>query len=205
MMSIRPTHRERLCPGFMEPVFDSQQTFRLLLSAMAHPGRIFRLEVNIEAPPPLNRAAAAAALALMDFSTFAWADLPLHSDAVQWLRFHCGCPVAKEPVFANFALVTHCPNLLPLNRFHPGTDESPGESATLIVQVSDLASPGGLRLAGPGIQEAQYLAVSGLGGDFWDEWKVNHSLYPLGVDLILTRGEYLAALPRTTRVDEEGT
>jgi alpha-D-ribose 1-methylphosphonate 5-triphosphate synthase subunit PhnH len=201
-MSIEATRRERFCPGFEKPVFDSQRTFRVLLNAMAHPGRIFRLEVNIEAPPPFYRASAAVALALVDFNTFAWADLPLHSEAVQWLRFHCGCPVAKESVFATFALVTDCRSLLPLNRFHPGTDESPGDSATLIVQVSDLTSAGGLRLSGPGIQEAQYLAVSGLGKDFWDEWKVNHSLYPLGVDLILTRGEFLAALPRTTRVDE---
>ncbi len=59
----------------------------------------------------------------------------------------------------------------------------------------------GQNLTGPGIQKESRLKVDGLTGNFWPEWKMNHSRYPLGVDVIFTAGKDLAALPRTTRAD----
>jgi alpha-D-ribose 1-methylphosphonate 5-triphosphate synthase subunit PhnH len=188
-------------PGFSNLVLDSQRVFRAVLGAMTHPGRIFRLDTGLEVPSPLYPASAAVALVLLDFETSLWTDLPFESEGVEWLRFHCGCPLAQDALAGKFALITGDPNRMPLGRFCPGTDEAPGDSATLIIQVGWLAFGTGRKLTGPGIEKEHYLEVEGLPEEFWTAWKDNHSRYPLGVDVILTAGRELVALPRTTRAE----
>ena len=200
-MSTAQIERERFLGGFSDPVMDGQRAFRTVLNAMSQPGRIFRLELELEVPAPLHHAAAAVALSLFDFETPVWADLPADSEAIQWLRFHCGCPLVQDLASGTFGLITMGRSMPGIDQFHPGLDEFPGTSATLIIQVASLASGHGRRLTGPGIEKEQYLDVLGLPEDFWAAWKVNRSLYPLGVDLILTAGQELAALPRTTRAE----
>ena len=200
-MSTAQIERERFLPGFSDPVMDSQIAFRTVLNAMSHPGRIFRLEVGLEVPAPLHHAAAAVALSLLDFETPLWTDLPIDSEAVQWLRFHCGCPLVQDLASGSFGLITMGRTMPGTDQFHPGLDEFPGTSATLIIQVASLASGRGRRLTGPGVEKERHLEALGLPEHFWAAWKANRSLYPLGVDLILTAGRELAALPRTTRVE----
>jgi alpha-D-ribose 1-methylphosphonate 5-triphosphate synthase subunit PhnH len=159
------------------------------------------LDVGLVAPEPLHPASAAVALALLDFETPLWTDLPFNSEGVDWIRFHCGCPLAEEPAACRFALITGDPNRMPLGQFNRGTDESPEDSSTLIIQVGGLAFGKGRKLTGPGIEEEHFLEVEGMPEGFWRTWKANYSRYPLGVDLILTAGEVLAALPRTTLVE----
>ncbi len=192
--------RKRFLPGFSDPVLDSQLAFRTILGAMSYPGRIFPLDAGLEIPAPLHPASAAVALALLDFETPLWTDLPFHSEAVEWIRFHSGCPLEEEPAAGRFALVTGDPTRMALGRFCPGTDESPGDSSTLIIQVGGLAFGKGRKLTGPGIEKEHFLEMEGMPDGFWAAWKVNHSRYPLGVDLILSAGRELAALPRTTLV-----
>jgi alpha-D-ribose 1-methylphosphonate 5-triphosphate synthase subunit PhnH len=193
--------RRGLLPGFSDPVLDSQFAFRAVLGAMSYPGRISMLDVGLVAPEPLHPASAAVALALLDFETPLWTDLPFNSEGVDWIRFHCGCPLAEEPAAGRFALIIGDPHRMPLENFFPGTDESPGDSSTLIIQVGGLAFGKGRKLTGPGIEEEHFLEVEGMPEGFWRTWKANYSRYPLGVDLILTAGEVLAALPRTTLVE----
>jgi len=192
--------RRGFLPGFSDPVLDSQFVFRAVLGAMSYPGRIFMLDVGLVAPEPLHPASAAVALALLDFETPLWTDLPFDSEGLEWLRFHCGCPLAEEPGECRFALITGDATRIPLGRFCQGTDESPGDSSTLIIQVGGLAFGKGRKLTGPGIEKEHFLEVEGMPDGFWAAWKVNHARYPLGVDLILSAGRELAALPRTTLV-----
>jgi len=193
--------RRGLLPGFSDPVRDSQVAFRTVLGAMSYPGRIFMLDVGLIAPEPLHPASAAVALALLDFETPLWTDLPYDSEGVDWIRFHCGCPLAAEPAAGRFALITGDPNRMPLEEFNPGTDESAGDSGTLIIQAAGLAFGKGRKLTGPGIEKEHFLEVEGMPECFWRALKANQLRYPLGVDVILTAGEVLAALPRTTLVE----
>jgi alpha-D-ribose 1-methylphosphonate 5-triphosphate synthase subunit PhnH len=188
-------------PGLSDPILDSQRAFRAVLGATSHPGRLFQLNLGLRVPAPLHPASAAVALTLFDFETPLWTDLPADSDALEWIRFHCGCPVIEEPAGGRFVLITSDRNQTPLGEFNQGTDESPGDSATLILQVGGLTFGRGRRLTGPGIEKENYLEVAGLPEGFWEEWRVNHSRYPLGVDVILTAGSQLAALPRTSRAE----
>jgi len=190
--------------GFVDPVLGSQRVFRRVLEAMAHPGRIVTLHALIDAPPSLTPASAAVCLTLLDFETPIWLDdAARSSEAVEWLRFHCGAPLIDQPSAARFALMLAPAAMPELEAFDAGTDAMPDRSATLILQVDELGAGAGPRLAGPGIADRTQLDVRGGPPRFWDLVRDNAMRFPRGVDLLLASGRRLAALPRTVRVKED--
>ena len=83
-----------------------------------------------------------------------------------------------------------------------GTDEVPQDGATLILQLSGLATEAGWHLKGPGIRDHHALRADGLPPGFAQAWVRNGARFPRGCDLFLTARERLAGLPRTTRLTE---
>jgi alpha-D-ribose 1-methylphosphonate 5-triphosphate synthase subunit PhnH len=185
-----------IAAGFADPALNAQATFRCLLEAIAHPGRIVVAPPELPAPPaPLLPPTYAAALTLLDFETPLCVEPSLATPAViDSLRLHCGCPIVP-PTNARFALLAG--NGLPLAAFDPGTPEYPDRSATLIWQVGGLVADAGVRLSGPGIRASTRLQIEGLPGDFWEQWATNHRQFPLGVDVVFVTADRLAALPRS--------
>lgn len=189
--------------GLADPVLDSQRIFRAVLEAMSHPGRLVVLDQPPPAPAPLHVATTAICLALLDFETPLWLDPASRTaEAIAHLRFHCGCPVVDDPARAGFAVVADAARMPGLDRFEPGTDEYPDRSATVIVQARTLTSGHGKRLRGPGIETETRLDADGLPARFWEELRSNHGRFPRGVDVLLTAGAALVALPRTTRRED---
>ncbi len=180
--------------GFAEPAIQSARTFRALLEAMARPGRIGTVG-GAEPPAPLSVAAGVVLLVLTDPTT------PLHlagdADCAavrSWIAFHTGAPlVAAEE--AQFALGTWNA-LQPVTRFLIGEPAWPDRSATLIVET-DRLEPRGARLTGPGIGTEARLTLPETAA-----FRLNRAQFPLGFDTILTCGDRLAALPRSTRVED---
>lgn len=195
-------------PGFGEPVFDSQATFRAILDAMAHPGRILSLPVRPSPVGSLGSAAVATALTLADGDTRIWLDPVARTEAVaDYLTFHCGCPFVVRPEEATFAFVAAPGDCMPLWSFNLGTPEYPDRSSTVVFQVDDLRTPApgsaaySVRLTGPGIETETRLAVGPLSEGFWDQAKANHSFFPLGVDILFVCDDRIAALPRSTSIE----
>lgn len=187
-------------PGFADPVFGAQEGFAALMEAMARPGRIQRCDVLHDIPEGLAPSAAAALLTLADAETPVWTDA--EGAARDWIAFHTGAPLVSAPGAAQFLLATRgMPALAPLDA---GTDETPQDSATLIIQLTALRDAAGWRLTGPGIETAHHLSAEGLPDDFRAQWAANNAQFPRGVDLVLCAGDRLAALPRTTRIEEAG-
>lgn len=189
-------------PGLADPVLDSQRIFREILRAMSEPGRVIALSLTPPAPAPLHPAAVAVALALLDVETPLWLDQAARGpEILAHLRFHCGCPIVDDPAQARFALVAEADRLPALEEFDAGSAEYPDRSATLILQVESLVGGRGRRLSGPGIASEARLQIDGLPGRFWEALRANHARFPRGIDVVLTAGATLAALPRTTRVE----
>ena len=199
-MTSQPKLAAEIAAGFAEPVLDSQAAFRAILDAMAQPGRIATLPVELDPPAPLASASLASLLSLCDHETPLWLDDAATSFAAS-LRFHCGAPIVKAPDKAAFALC--CGPLPSLAVFAPGTAEYPERSTTVIYQVSTLGDGVPLSLRGPGIDGSTTLAVAGLPDDFCAQWEANGALFPQGVDVILTQGHRLAALPRSVKIEPE--
>lgn len=192
-----------LASGFNDPSLQAQAAFRLVLDAMAHPGRIKTFGDNVPpAPGALDDAAFALALTLLDFETPAWLDQKLaESGIVESLRFHCGCPIVEHQRDAAFALIGDALVMPPFSAFDHGTSDYPDRAATLIVQVHGMVEGEGWTLTGPGIDEQAKLRVLGPPGDFIERWEVNRGAFPNSIDLIFTSGRQLVGLPRTTRLE----
>jgi alpha-D-ribose 1-methylphosphonate 5-triphosphate synthase subunit PhnH len=179
--------------GFVAPAFDAAVAFRAIMDAMARPGTIVTVAGAVP-PGGLSAAAAVVLLTLADGTT------PVHlagaadcAAARAWLAFHTGAPVtdAGRAVFA----AGPWDAILPFDRFPMGDPAYPDRSATLIGEVARLA-PDGARLTGPGIKGSAQLSVPDAA-----PFRTNRRLFPLGVDVILTCGDRLACLPRSTHVE----
>ncbi|WP_051228399.1 phosphonate C-P lyase system protein PhnH [Pleomorphomonas oryzae] len=181
--------------GFGQPVFEAQESFRRLLDAMARPGSIHQVTADVMAPGLAGPAQAALALTLCDADTPVWcaAASPAHS---AWLAFHTGAPLTAAPEQAAFAFIgvgDAVPDDLSL-----GTQDYPDRSATLVIEVQSFGEGERFRLIGPGIDGAGDLAVDGLPKSFVAFRAANSALFPRGVDVVLTAGRDIVALPRST-------
>ncbi|GGB24689.1 carbon-phosphorus lyase [Tistrella bauzanensis] len=193
-----------LAAGFPDPTADAQVTFRLVLDAMARPGRIMTVGAVPGHDRPLSRAACSVMLALADHDTAVWLDRAA-APALPYLRFHTGATVAGTPDRAAFAVIGDATAMPALDRFALGSDAYPDRSTTLVIEVDGLS--GGQdgrgvawRLDGPGIDGSRLLRVTGLPVGFVVARAALAPLYPRGIDIILTCGDRLVALPRTTRI-----
>jgi alpha-D-ribose 1-methylphosphonate 5-triphosphate synthase subunit PhnH len=179
-----------------------QATFRAIMDAMAHPGRVNALAAVPEGwPAPLNAGAAAIALCLADFETPVWLDGPAREgDAAAWLRFHTGARVTADPLEAAFAFVTD-PGRAPENiAFARGSLDYPDRSTTFVLQVAAFGAGRPVTLSGPGIRDTTAFSASPVPADFEARLAANATLSPCGHDFILASAGAVAALPRSTRL-----
>lgn len=189
-----------MAPGFVDPVRESNGVFRAVMNALSHPGDVATIEAELVPPPPLKPAMAAIALGLLDFETRFW--LPDDAmDARAWIRFHTGARIAEAPGDADFVLVPRGARLPALDTLALGSDEEPHRSATVLLGVRGFGGGRSLRLSGPGIRETATLLVDGLPEGVLAAREAMTSWFPRGVDIVLTAGRELVALPRTTRVE----
>ena len=193
----------QLAPGFADPARDSQSAFRRILNATAYAGRIETVDLPFAPPAGLSIAAGVAALTLLDMDVDLWLSASLRDDLTPWLRFHCGCPVvAGERLDAAFALLARGDDCPPLDTARLDDPERPDISTTLIVECDALSGGRALRATGPGIKGEIVISPQGFPDRLWAERNALRSLLPLGVDLFLTAGSQIMALPRTTRIEE---
>jgi len=183
----------------IDPIWmaDNQQAnFRLLLDAMARPGKCQPLEIK-----PENGPAALAILATLLDAEVSLADPDHLLDKDDWLMLQVKSSPAEQ---ADYVICdgSHAPDFSP----KLGTLPSPDESATIILVVNtigeDLADENiHLELTGPGIADSTSLLVSGLNKQWLDKREDWTCAFPLGVDFILLDKKQMAALPRTTKVE----
>jgi alpha-D-ribose 1-methylphosphonate 5-triphosphate synthase subunit PhnH len=184
--------------GFADPVTDTQRCFRAVLDAMARPGSLHSAGAGLTPPPPLNTAAAAVLLTLVDGESPLWVAPRLYA-ARAWIVFHCGALCVDDPAKASFVTSDTLPDLSTLST---GSHEAPETAATVIVQVRALGAGRPYRLRGPGLRDYAVLSVDGLPTEFAAIWADNHARFPRGIDLILCTGSQLAALPRSVTVED---
>ena len=187
--------------GFTNAATESAVIFRAILNAMARPGVIEAVigsASSISPPDPLSAAAGAVLLTLADHET------PVHlagghdcAAVREWLAFHTGARFVgrDQAVFA----VGRWDDLALMTGYRIGNAEFPDLSVTLVAEC-DALSTHGVTIRGPGIEHVAELSLPDAA--FLD---FNAARYPLGIDMILTAGDAVAAVPRSTRrADQEG-
>ena len=196
-----------LPPGFVDKVLSAQSTFRSVMDAMARPGSVQRIVPMAGTPDTMMRGTAAIALTLFDHDTPLWLDARMSesSDVVKWLKFHTGAPVIQDSSIASFALISDGASLPALERFALGTSEYPDRSTTVIIQVASLEAGRSFELRGPGIDGVATLQASIRPADLFERLRMNETLFPRGIDVVLVADDAVVAIPRTTRVVSKGS
>lgn len=187
-----------LLATFCHPVADTQQTFRRISKAMSEPG----VMVSLPALPAWGRTSPAATAVLMTLvgrETPLWIDTRLHDDALLTnLRFHTGAAVTTR-TDAPFALL-HGKFADDIAHFSQDDTVSSEKSSTLIIDVKALSGGLTLRLRGPGLREPRAVAPM-LPESVVKYLRGRAHTFPQGIDLLLTCGENMMALPRTVNVE----
>lgn len=187
-------------PGFANPVHAAQQVFRVVLDAVARPGRILTVEADSPSPPGVGHAANAVLLALLDQDTTLYVSPNISEAAARHFRFHTGCRVTPRIEDADFIILAAGDAWPGSTALKLGSEFSPEQGATVVREVSGFDNGLPLVLTGPGIADTQALQSPALDGDFVADWQRLRGQFPRGVDLILCCGATLVGLPRSTRI-----
>jgi len=196
----------------LEPVRDTQVTFRVLLDAMARPGTVKQLPVAAR-DAPVNPWLTAVLVTLLDHEvSLAVEPFDGDEDLERFVRQRTA--VASATVEGADFVVASSDRLdprLPV-RLRQGTLAYPNDSATLLVLVATLdqsptpAAAGGLvlDLAGPGVPAGHRVRIGGLDPALF-EARDDVAEYPCGIDVILVDPDgRVCALPRTTAIQVAG-
>ncbi len=194
----------------LEPCFDrvftSQRLFRLLLDAMARPGKIVPLPaLDLDPPQGLTCFMAGLAFTLLDRET-SFAVLPGCEPWSRYLLLNSGSRAAAVSE-AEFIIVdgqADLPSLLDVRR---GDLLFPDRGATLMIMLSGIGAEYGdigLALQGPGVFGVRTVHLSGLCPANLERVIDLNREFPLGVDLILSdsRGA-LVCIPRSSTIIRE--
>ena len=190
--------------GFADPVLQSQAAFRAIMDALANPGTAQKLVTPQAIRSGMPAELADILLTLADHDTSIWLDDRLRADAavLEFVNFHAGAPVVREPARAVFAFATGAAHLPRLDPFNLGTQEYPDRSTTIVLAVEALSGGRQLISRGPGIKDHGHISPVGLPDDFLAQWADNRDLFPRGIDLLLVADGQVMGLPRSTRITE---
>ncbi|QLF69041.1 phosphonate C-P lyase system protein PhnH [Peteryoungia desertarenae] len=194
---------QSLSGGFPDAVYNSQAVFRVLMDCMARPGTTGMIDPEVTPPAPLGAAAGALLLTLCDHDTPIWLTPGLaKSELPAWISFHSGAPLTREKTEARFAVAETRVMVPSFSHFALGSQDYPDRSTTIVIEVEALEGGPVLQLTGPGIRDEARIAPKGLPEMFLRQWTDNRALFPRGVDVILTLGRQILALPRTCKITE---
>jgi len=184
-------------------VMTTQQIFRLLLDAMARPGKVIRLLRLPYLPPAgFNPYAMGVAVTLLDPET-TFAVLPKNEEVSDYLRQNTGSP-AQNPINAGYVFIDGQGDISDIDTLNRGSLLRPETGATVIIlidQISQHQFRGSIpiTLAGPGIPGKREFFVSGLHPANLPRLVQLNREFPLGVDIIFLDSEgYLTCIPRST-------
>lgn len=188
--------------GFQDVVFDSQYVFNALLKTTSFPGLVYDLDKK-HLPSTwgeMHASTVAILLTVADkdtsFYTIAkFSDLKINHS----LNFYIQAQHTDVQV-ADF-LVTDASAFDELSCCKVGSEYSPEFSATLIIQIDAFQTGEFYRLTGPGILNEKQVQLP-LDGRWLAFLKEKNSLFPMGVDCLITSPHQVMAIPRTTSVSK---
>jgi alpha-D-ribose 1-methylphosphonate 5-triphosphate synthase subunit PhnH len=193
---------QQIGAGFSQEDLGSQAAFRCALDALAMPARWTAMAHDAEVPAGAGPTAAGLLLALLDTDCTLWLSPTLRaSQAAAWLRFHTGCRLVEAPGDAMFVWVGQGDACPPLASLDWGSDPTPQDACTLLLDVPalDAAAPSlSAAASGPGIEKPRAVTLPGLPADFLPQWREVHAAFPRGIDLYLCAPEAILALSRST-------
>lgn len=196
----------------------TQKTFRALLQAMSHPGRVYQLEQRTEARSLITDKYNLSSVFCSLFSVLqALLDHEVGFCAIGREKEYMettiseltGCPV-KDISDADFIIVSDGESNREILKAKRGTLEYPDTGATVIYVVESLNDRDNSRnnknpvalIRGSGIKDYLTIAVRGLDKNELFHIKEINSEFPLGIDCIfIDIANRIMCIPRSTRIE----
>lgn len=181
----------------------SQRVFRVLLDALARPGRVLELPaglIDVDTPAPVL-----VPLALADLEVTLAVLEPAEPGWAARLERATGARRATAER-ADLVLALQPPRPDELRALRRGTPDRPDLGCRLVLACDRIAVAASepavlLDLTGPGVPGTARLAVTGLPVEVLEALVAVNRRFPLGVDTFLVgTGGHVAGLPRSTRV-----
>lgn len=179
----------------VDPVHDTRETFRAVLTAMSRPGTVQRGPID-----PADRAVMAT---LVDHEVGSYVE-----DAALVAALEREGRLDRQPF--EEAEVVHVDGSTDgrVRNARRGSLEEPGRGATVVYRVGGVIegiSTGngatGLELSGPGVPGTRSLAVTGLPAAEFDAIAEAQAGYPRGIDVVFAAGDRIAAVPRSVELE----
>lgn len=190
-----------------DETFITQKTFRVLLQAMSHPGRVYSLslESRVWSQEPELSGLISVLQTLLDhevgFCVIGTGKEYLETTISELTR----CPV-KDISDAHFIIVSDGESNGEILKVNRGTLEYPDTGATVIYVVESLNDRDNGKtialLKGPGIRNDIASVIHGLGKNELSHIKEINSEFPLGIDCIfIDSANKIMCIPRSTRIE----
>lgn len=180
-----------------DEVFDSQETFRIILEAMANPTRILSVKKAADKLYGDHKAMLAVAMTLLDNeTTFCVCGDAALKEQITLLTHAKESPAAE----AEFVFVTKDEKLAAdIENFMCGTLEDPHKSATVIVEITEEKEKH-LVFCGPGIKDCVEINTAKQVDEAVELRDAQAYEYPQGIDfLFLTAAGGLFGIPRLVK------
>lgn len=193
-----PAHGRHVEPGALRLATVGYGVFRIVNAAFMLPGSILRVPQHTPWPFHLGTAAGAVMLSLLDRESRLWVGLhPDRAEAVsshlQWLT---GCARAPYAENADIAYIDDVGDLARLERVGCGARLRKEASSIVVIEVADLEAAAG-PLSGRGIdREALQQPLASI--PELAAWRARRARRQRPVEVILTSGDALVALPART-------
>lgn len=186
---------------------ESQRAFRVLVDALANPGRTYRLPHALLGRTPM---ALVPLLAMADIEV----TVAVRPDRDGWsgaLATATGAPITDLDA-AEWVAFLEPPAPDVLGELDPGSAYVPERGTRIAVAAESLVTVGGrheappdatvVRLHGPGVPGHVELAVGGIDREFFTTLAAINSDFPAGLDTwLLTDEGRVAAIPRSSSIE----
>lgn len=188
-----------------DETFITQKTFRALLQAMSHPGRVFTLSQESGVESQESGGLMLILQTLLDREV----GFCVIGTEKEYLKTNIseltGCPV-KDISDADFIIISDGESNGEILKAKRGTLEYPDIGATVIYSIRSLSArdDGGLTLTlkGPGINGEISPFLSGVSKREFHYLKEINSEYPLGIDSVfIDSANRIMCIPRSTRIE----
>ncbi|MBS4192563.1 phosphonate C-P lyase system protein PhnH [Bacillus sp. FJAT-49705] len=190
----------------LDVVHDLQSVYRHLVNSTARPGVISNLKeqaVHVDILPECFKSLVLLALTLLDqeasFKVYSEREDVITRQINQFTYAKKADGKQADYIF----VLSDAPKgslEKAIEQAKIGTPQNPHESATVIVEVGEMANEKGLDMKGPGIKNMEQINVLSL--ENWVEIRQKkNEQFPLGVELIFVDAkDQLLSLPRTTQI-----
>lgn len=194
-----------------DEIFDAQRHFRVILDAMARPGKINTFpKLEIGAAEGISLGQAYVALSLLNADTEFCFSYESSLGAEYIIANTNAVKTALEQADFIFEDRPQTPHAVEVSK--EGDPAYPETAATHVVTVDHLSDatnmPAGLllELSGPGIEGKRNIRIDGPSEAWWNEIKLKNDEFPLGVDMMfvcdLPNGDVqIACIPRSSHIN----